>query len=146
MSKELKILQQDETLKRLKMLQMIYRTTVIIVRGYEMKKTILCSFKAPYLYRSKRCILAPLGNLTAFTELIKDFEIRYQAKVYHAIKIDRTLNLLYISRYTEEWETERNQLANGTPIVYCINLDDNTKSKFQAIEIIGAYPGITKLA
>lgn len=43
-------------------------------------------------------------------------------------------NIIYVSPHTEEWERDRKELAEGLPLAYCKNLDDETTSEFGNIQ------------
>lgn len=84
------------------------------------------------------------------TNAVKEFEEKHNALVYHSILVPtiygRLLNMLYISKYTEEWQRDREELNEGLPLAYCKNLEDDTMSEFGTIQIAGANGGITRIA
>lgn len=83
-------------------------------------------------------------------ELVKKFEEKHNAVVYHAIYTNtafgRMLALLYVSEYEEEWEMDRDDLKEGYPIAYVINLDDEHSSEFGSIGIKSQFGGLIRTA
>lgn len=72
-------------------------------------------------------------------EIIRDFEERYNAVVYHVIRnrttIGEMLSLLYVSDCEDEWDMDRDDLEIGCPIAYVKNLSDDDCSEFGSIMI-----------
>lgn len=70
---------------------------------------------------------------------IKRFEEKYDVLVYMVIKTYTsfgTMNsYLYVSDYEEEWEDDRQDLADGVPFVYVRNIDAPDCSEFGSIQI-----------
>lgn len=70
------------------------------------------------------------GNITflmkdTIRDMIKIFEEKYNTYVYHCIYCETDFgilyNLLYVSKYEDEWEYEFEDLKNGVPTAYVIN-------------------------
>ena len=53
---------------------------------------------------------------------VQEFEQKYDVLVYHVIQNGQMLSFLYVSKYQEEWEHDRNDLEEGYPFVYVANL------------------------
>lgn len=70
---------------------------------------------------------------------IKKFEEEYDALVYMIIKSYTSFgtvnSYLYVSDYEEEWEDDRQDLAEGIPLVYVRNIDAPDCSEFGSIQI-----------
>lgn len=68
---------------------------------------------------------------------VKEFEQKYNALVYFVIHSYTTIgemeSYLYVSDYEEEWETDRNDLENGSTLAYVYNLDAPECSEFGSI-------------
>ena len=81
---------------------------------------------------------------------IRKFEEKHNALVYHAI-LTRTvfgtlLTLLYVTEEKEVWQEDKEQLQEGSPLAYVVNLDDDTCSEFGGIQITGKMGGIVRIA
>lgn len=81
-------------------------------------------------------------------ELVKKFEEKHQAVVYHVIHnytdIGEMLALLYVSNEKSEWEYDRDDLKGGYPCAYVINLDDDWCSEFGSIGIKPQFGGLVR--
>ena len=82
--------------------------------------------------------------------IIKEFEQEHEAIVYHIIlsytEIGRMLSIMYVSKYEEEWEMDRDDLKQGYPCVYVKNLDDDMLSEFGCIGIVERFGGLMRTA
>lgn len=80
--------------------------------------------------------------------LVKDFEIKHKALVYHAIhnytEFGELLTLLYVSDYKNEWEADWDDLHEGHAVAYVINLDDETCSEFGGVGIKPQFGGLVR--
>ena len=146
MSEELKELQKNEALNRLRILQMKYELLENVVK--EADDTI---YYSEYINQYQKGLLYWIDNEDAFVDAIKRFEEKHQSTVYHAIYTPtshgRILSLLYVSPHQEEWKMDRDDLNDdGRPLAYCINLDDDTASELGAIQIERAKGGINRRA
>ena len=81
------------------------------------------------------------------------FEKQYGGLVYHVIEdhhiiqgepVD-TISLLYVSSHEEEWEMERADLDEHTPICYVINDKEHLK-EFGSIRIKPVFGGVARVA
>ena len=144
---DLKELQKNEALNRLRILQMNFELLENVVTEFEQDDTL---YYSEYINQNTQGILYYISNSEELTNVIKQFEEKHQAKVYHAIltplTYGRMFSLLYVSPYTEEWKRDRNELTEGLPLAYCMNLDDETTSEFGGIQIEKANGGITRTA
>lgn len=147
MTEDLRQLQKTEALNRLRILQMNYELLENVVTEFEQDNTL---YYSEYINKNAQGILYYVSNKEEFTNAIKEFEEKHQVLVYHAILTPliygRMLSLLYVSKYTEEWQRDRNELSEGLTLAYCMNLDDKTTSEFGGIQIAKANGGITRIA
>lgn len=81
-------------------------------------------------------------------ERVKEVSDEYGIYVYHIIhcytSFGELLNLLYVTSYEEEWEREREELKEGYPVSYVINLNIPHYSEFGSIGIKTAMGGIVR--
>lgn len=147
MSEELKQLQKDEALNRLRILQMKYGLLENVIKEFQAEDTI---YYSKYINKNLQGILYWITNEEEYVNAIKEFEEKNQAKVYHAIlcpmEYGRILSVLYVSQHQDEWKMDRDDLNDGIPLAYCINLDDDTTSEFGTIQITKANGGISRIA
>lgn len=72
-----------------------------------------------------------------FLRAIEDFEKKYDAKVYHAVRLPTPYglldSLLYVSSYPEEWEDEHINIRDGYVMTYTINWNNPEFSEFGSI-------------
>ena len=143
----LKEQQKNEAINRLRLLQMNFELLENVVTEFEQDDIL---YYSEYINKNAQGILYYISNSEELTNTIKEFEDKHQAKVYHAILTPLTygwmLSLLYVSQYTEEWQRDRNELSEGLPLAYCMNLDDSTTSEFGTIQIERSNGGITRVA
>lgn len=82
--------------------------------------------------------------------IVDDFEQHYNATVYHVIRsvteFGELLSFLYVSDNKDEWKMDRNDLANGYPLVYTKNLDADFCSEFGSIGIESNIGGLVRTA
>ena len=144
---DLKEQQKQEALNRLKILQMNFELMENVINEFELDNI---TYYSEYQNKLFQGILYYISNEEEFENAVKNFEIKYNALVYHAIlvptKYGRILSLLYVSPHIEEWANDRNELAEGLPLTYCKNLDDDATSEFGTIQIAKANGGITRIA
>lgn len=70
-------------------------------------------------------------------ERYEQFEDEYGAMVYAALERDphEGIAYLYVSRETDQWNDEREDIASGTPLAYVSNLKNPGLSEIGAIGI-----------
>lgn len=83
-------------------------------------------------------------------KMIKDFESKYDAVVYHVIhnftKLGELFSLLYVSKYTEEWDRDMEDLKYKNPFVYVVNVTIPEYSEFGCIGIKPQLGGVIRTA
>lgn len=82
-------------------------------------------------------ILYWVSNVAEYEKIIRDFEVKWDALVYHAT-LERTefgtlFDLFFVSKHQEEWEQERTDLKDGYNFGYTFNLDCPMCSEFGTI-------------
>ena len=86
-------------------------------------------------------------------QLVKDFEEQIGGLVYHAIwgryNVDgeevTMTSLLYVSENEEEWELEREDIKEGSPIAYIVNEEWDVKD-LGSIAVKPAFGGVCRVA
>ena len=72
-------------------------------------------------------------------KMVREWEKLTGNIVYHVIQNKMVFGLcysfLYVSKYTEEWESDMEYLVDGTPCVYVLNADDEMCSEYGSIGI-----------
>lgn len=70
---------------------------------------------------------------------VREFEEKNDALVYHVIhsftNIGEMESYLYVSDYPEEWEMDRQDIGEGSQLVYVVNKDAPDCSEFGSIDI-----------
>lgn len=116
-----------------------------VKNSFDNDGTVYYSFHNGILYWLKED-----NNCDNLVEIVKWFEKKYNALVYHAIfnhlEFGDCLALLYISSHTKEWDFDRQDLINRLPIVYVENMSDPDCSEFGSIEIKPYAGGLVRTA
>lgn len=80
--------------------------------------------------------------------IVDEFEAEHDALVYHVIRsfteFGELYSLLYVSKYEEEWEDDRNDIKNGIALVYVKNMDEDLFSEFGSIGIKPQFGGLVR--
>ncbi len=83
-----------------------------------------------------------------WTTLVKDFEIKHKALVYHVIhnytEFGELLTLLYVGDDQDEWENDWEDLKLGYACAYVVNLDDDWCSEFGSVGIKPQFGGLVR--
>lgn len=142
---ELHAMQKEEALKRLKKLSLL--------------DDVIKYFKAGKLYRSEnlymgRKLIAILYFLNdREKEMVKEFEDKSGALVYHVIKnytdFGTCLSFLYVSANPENWIRDNEDLETWEqgsvfPFVYVRNIDNTHISGFGSIGIKPSFGGLLR--
>ena len=81
---------------------------------------------------------------------IREWEEKTGNLVYHVIhdytEFGELLSLLYVSAYEDEWEMERDDLVDGYPLAYVMNLTDDWCSEYGSIGIRPQWGGVVRTA
>ena len=96
-------------------------------------------FKEGYLSQSEPPFGACFWVEGEQLERVREFENEYNALVYFVIhtysNLGETEEYLYVSDYEEEWEMDRDDLANGMTLAYVYVKDNPVFSEFGTIRI-----------
>ena len=81
---------------------------------------------------------------------IREWEEKTGNLVYHVIhdytEFGELLSLLYVSAYEDEWKMERDDLEDGYPLAYVMNLTDDWCSEYGSIGIRPQWGGVVRTA
>ena len=142
---ELRKLQKQEVLERLKILQKAYQLHPNVLAEYKQDETIYYSERVNQLYNG---ILYWLNNKPEFVDAVNEIENKYNIYVYHCIlnhtEFGDWLSMLYVSNTPESWEDEKSELKLGTPYAFVYTFDE-LSSEFGPIEIAGVNGGLTRV-
>lgn len=82
-------------------------------------------------------------------EKIRQVAERYNLVVYHVIHdftyFGELLTLMYVSDDEDEWEMDRNDLVEGFPCAYVLNLDDDCCSEFGSVQVVPQIGGLKRI-
>ena len=145
---DLKILQKQEALERLTILQKQYGLMETVLKEFKENNTI---YYSEYINQNIQGILYWVSNKDEYTEIVEEFEKKNNALVYHIISTPviyggTLLSMLYVSKNQDEWKRDREDLKDGLPLAYCINLADLEMAEVGGIQIKGANGGICQIA
>lgn len=147
MKQDLKQLQKIEAIERLKILQDKFGLIGIVTKEFEKEDTL---YYSEYLDKQFPAMLYWISNNEDYEKAIKQFEKEHNILVYHAILTRTTfgklLTLLCVSANQDEWKRDRDELTEGLPCAYVMNLNDDNCSEFGCVQIAGAKGGIVRLA
>lgn len=134
-----KKLQQEEAVERLKLLRV--------------SSNVIKDFKNGTLYYSERQnsvfdgILYWLKKEQEFVDIVKEFESKYDAIVYHAqlthTEFGPLLSLLYVDKTQDEWTKDKEDIKNGQTIAYVVNTRYDEK-EFGYIGVAPRNGGISR--
>lgn len=128
--------QKTEALERMKILKLYPN----IIKEFEKDGIVNMSESGGFLYWLS----------DAEKEIIAEFETEHDALVYHVIHdstdFGELYSLLYVSKYEEEWEYDRDDLRNGYALAYVKNVDDDCCSEFGSICIRPQFGGLVRTA
>ena len=126
--------QKQEAIDRMKMLKLSEN----IIREFEKEGIVNLSKNGGCLYWLDSDQQA----------IVDEFETEYDALVYHVIhtytQFGKLYSLLYVSKYEDEWEYDRDDLQQGYPIVYVKNASDDTCSEFGSIGVRPQFGGVVR--
>lgn len=135
--------QKQEAIKRMKILKMLPS----VIEDFETKDIV---FYSETFSKDFQGILYWVSNKEEFVEVIKDFETKYKALVYHAIlghyEFGTCLSLLYVSNDEDEWTADHNDLSENIAYAYVHNFDVPEFSEFGTIGLKPVNGGIVRIA
>ena len=122
---ELKIKQKQEAIERMKMLK-IYSQAI---KEFEKENVINVSEHGGILFWID----------DEQQEMIKRFEEKYNAVVYHVIhnytEFGELYSLLYVSQHEQEWDYDKDDIKHDIALCYVVNKDEENFSEFGSIGI-----------
>lgn len=148
MKQDLKQLQKTEAIERLKILQDKYELLETVTKEFENEDTL---YYSEYVNKQFPAILYWISNKENYENAIKQFEKQHNVLVYHVILTPTcdngiVLTLLYVSKTQEEWTRDKEELKEGLPCAYVMNIESEQGSEFGGVQIAGAMGGIVRLA
>lgn len=148
MEQDLKQLQKTEAIKRLKILQDKFELMETVTKEFEKEDTL---YYSEYVNKQYPAILYWISNNEDYEKAIKQFEEKHNVLVYHVILTPTydngiVLTLLYVSETQEEWTRDKEELKEGLPCAYVMNIETKQGSEFGGIQIDGSMGGIVRLA
>lgn len=83
-------------------------------------------------------------------EMVRKIEEEYDGLVYHCIRCNtnfgRLFNMLWVSKYEEEWEYENTNIEESIVFAYVENLSDSICSEFGSIMVAGINGGLIRIS
>lgn len=135
--------QKQEAIKRLKMLKVMPN----VIKDFEKNGRVYYSERQNKFFNA---ILYWLDNEEEYVKLVKAFEKKNNALVYHCqlthTECGDLLSLLYVSADEDNWEYERQDIANGITYCYVANLDCEYDSDWGTIGIQPSQGGVLRTA
>lgn len=147
MTQELRQLQKAEAIKRLELLKLLPN----MITDFKNNDTVYYSERQNKIFDG---ILYWISNNEDYERLVKEFEKNYDALVYHAqltrFSYGLCLSMLFVSKYQEEWEMERDAITNPYDGVidiyaYVANLNEPDFSEIGRIGIVRKNGGISRV-
>lgn len=81
-------------------------------------------------------------------EMVKEFEEKYDALVYHIIhnytSFGELYAFLYVSKNKDEWDYDNDDLNHNICLAYVKNLDEDAYSEFGSIGIKSQFGGLVR--
>lgn len=91
-----------------------------------------------------------VSNSERYVQIIKDFEKKHNALVYHCqlthLAFGDCLTLLFVSKYENEWNGDKELLRNGESVAYVENLEDSMSSEVGYVGIVPSQGGVLRTA
>lgn len=133
--------QKQEAVKRLRQLKMLPN----VIEDFEKEDRIYYSERLNQVFDG---VLYWLSNSEDFITIVKDFEEKHEALVYHAqltnFAFGKCLTLLFVSKHEKKWARDREDLQNGEAYCYVVNLDVPEFSEFGYCGIEPKNGGVTR--
>ena len=131
---ELKIKQKQEAIERMKMLK-IYSQAI---KEFEKENVINVSEHGGILFWLD----------DEQQEMVKKFEEKYNAVVYHVIhnytEFGELYSLLYVSQHEQEWDYDKDDIKHDIALCYVVNKDEENFSEFGSIGIKPQFGGVIR--
>lgn len=131
---ELKIKQKQEAIERMKMLK-IYSQAI---KEFDKENVINVSEHGGILFWLD----------DEQQEMVKQFEEKYNAVVYHVIhnytEFGELYSLLYVSQHENEWDYDKDDIKHNIALCYVVNKDEENFSEFGSIGIRPQFGGVIR--
>ena len=138
----LKERQKEEALKRMKMLQIMPQ----VIGDFKRSNKIYYSERQSALFAAT---LYWLDNQPEWVKMVKEFEKKNNAMVYHAqlthMEFGDCLALFYVSEDDEIWEQDKEDILNGEIYSRVLVLDDEWNSDYGYIGVKPMYGGVARI-
>ena len=142
---ELIEMQKQEAIKRLQILQQMYKLHHNVLNEFKQDETIYYSERVNKVLDG---ILYWLNNKQEYVDAVKEIESQYGVYVYHCIlshtEYGDWLSMLYVSDEPEQWAQEKSSLMIGLLKAYVYDFG-GFGSEFGNIEIAGINGGLTRV-
>lgn len=142
---ELRKLQKEEVIKRLQILERVFKVHNNVLKEYQVDGTVYYSERQNQVFDG---ILYWLENNSDFVDAVKEIEDKYNILVYHCIlnhtEFGDWLSMLFVSDNPENWVEERNSLITGIVKTFVYDFG-NFESDFGDIEIAGKNGGLARV-
>lgn len=126
--------QKQEAIERMKMLK-IYSQTI---KEFEKENVINVSEHGGILFWLD----------DEQQEMVKRFEEKYNAVVYHVIhnytEFGELYSLLYVSQHENEWDYDKDDIKHNIALCYVVNKDEENFSEFGSIGIRPQFGGVIR--
>ena len=128
-----------------------YEEAILRIEQLELYENVLNNFKQGIINKSERVNLP--GMLYGLKDYEKEFIEKWQAKTgnlaYHVMRDDTEIgemySILYVSKYEDEWDADRNDLQNETAIAYCGIGLDSTYFEYGCIGVRQVNGGLQRI-
>ena len=138
---ELKEKQKQEALQRMKLLKLMPQ----VIRDFKDNGKVYYSERQNSMFLA---ILYWLDNNKNYINIVKSFEKKHKAMVYHAqlthLEYGDNLALFYVSNHEDEWCEDRQDITKGQVFSRVINLQCEYDSDFGLIGVKPVMGGVVR--
>lgn len=133
--------QKEEAIKRMRLLQIMPQ----VIKDFEKNDRVYYSERLGAMFPAT---LYWLDNHQEYVDLVKEFEKKYKALVYHAqlthMEFGDCLSLFYVSKDDNQWSRDKKDILNGELYSYVANLQCDYDSEFGYIGVSPAMGGVVR--
>lgn len=141
MNTELQIKQKTEAIKRLRLLQVMPQ----VIKDFEKNDRVYYSERQNSIFLAT---LYWLDNHKEYVDLVKAFEEKHKALVYHAqlthLTYGDNLALFYVSQNEDEWSQDKKDIIKGQVYSRVLNLQCEYDSDFGYIGVKPVMGGVVR--
>lgn len=135
--------QKEEAIERMKLLHIMPQ----VIKDFEENGRVYYSERQSPIFNAT---LYWLDNHKEYVDLVKEFEKKHHALVYHAqlthLVYGDNLALFYVSNEEEEWEQDKQDILHGQLFSRVLNLDCEYDSDFGYIGVKPSMGGVVRTA